>query len=724
MPEPILHEPGDQVPVISTAELLFDEVSQYLKPEDITSLKKAYFFSQEAHTNQFRKSGEPYISHPVAVARILSELRLDTVTLAAALLHDVVEDTSISKEGIGEQFGSSVAELVDGVSKLDRIKFQTQADMQAENFRKMLLAMAQDIRVILIKLADRLHNMRTLEIMSQEKRHRIARETLEIYAPIAHRLGLENIYQELQELGFRFSHPLRYKVLLKAIKAARGNRREIVGKILEATKQRLQEAKLNATVTGREKHIYSIYKKMVEKRLRFSDVLDIYGFRVVVKDIPSCYVALGALHGLYKPIPGKFKDYIAIPKPNGYQSLHSTLLGPYGLPIEIQIRTREMHHIAEAGVASHWLYKTQGSDTIMDDLYMKANQWMKGLLETLNDSSDSLEFLEHLKVDLFPGEIYVFTPQGKILTLPRGATVVDFAYAVHTDIGNCCVAARINSEIAPLRTRLRSGDRVEIITAPAAKPNPVWLSYVATGRARSSIRYFLRTIQYNESVKLGERLLNQALHSFGTNPEIIEPSQWEKLVKESGAKSKEALLADIALGKQLAAVIAKRLTTSFPTAESESNIDGNNSITILGTEGMAVKFARCCYPLPGDGIVGLIKKDQGLVIHTQDCSVVTKIKDHKNIDNQLDVVWGTDIDRTFPVGIYMTVVNKSGVLARVTAEIAKADSNIDDITLENDKDYTTMRFILQAKDRQHLAEIFRKLKHIGEIVKMGRIRNQ
>ncbi|MXS84493.1 bifunctional (p)ppGpp synthetase/guanosine-3',5'-bis(diphosphate) 3'-pyrophosphohydrolase [Nitrosomonas sp. HPC101] len=722
MSEPILHDLNDSVVVITEAELLFGEVSQYLKSEDMALLKNAYFFSQKAHTGQFRKSGEPYISHPVAVARILAELHLDAVTLAAALLHDVVEDTGIPKEEINKRFGFSVAELVDGVSKLARIRFQTQADMQAENFRKMLLAMAQDIRVILIKLADRLHNMRTLEVMSQEKRHRIARETLEIYAPIAHRLGLENIYQELQELGFRFSYPLRYKVLLKAIKAARGNRREVVGKILDATRQSLQEAKLNAMVTGREKHLYSIYRKMAEKHLRFSDVLDIYGFRVVVKDISSCYVALGALHSLYKPIPGKFKDYIAIPKPNGYQSLHSTLLGPYGLPIEIQIRTHEMHHIAEAGVASHWLYKSKGSDTAMDDLYMKANQWMKSLLETLNDSSDSLEFLEHLKVDLFPGEIYVFTPQGKILTLPRGATVVDFAYAVHTDIGNYCVAARVNGEITPLRTRLRSGDRVEIITAPAAKPNPVWLSYVATGRARSSIRYFLRTIQYNESVKFGERLLNQALYFFGTNPETIGPLQWERLIKESGVKSREALLADIALGKQLAAVIAKRLVT--PSSESISNIDNNNSITILGTEGMAVKFARCCYPIPGDGIVGLIKKDRGLVIHTQDCSTVTRIKDHKNVDNQLDVIWGVDIDRTFPVGIFMTVVNKSGVLARVTAEIAQADSNIDDITLENDNDYTTMRFILQARDRQHLAQIFRRLKHIGEIVKMGRIRNQ
>lgn len=720
MQNPILNDSDDSAVISPEAELLISEVSQYLKPEDLALLKSAYFFSQKAHSGQFRKSGEPYISHPITVARILGELRLDAVTLTAALLHDVVEDTGILKQEINERFGSSVAELVDGVSKLDKIRFQTQADMQAENFRKMLLAMAQDVRVILIKLADRLHNMRTLEVMSPEKQHRIAQETLEIYAPIAHRLGLENIYQELQELGFCFSYPTRYKVLLKATKAARGNRREVVGKILDAIKQRLQEAELDAVVTGREKHLYSIYKKMAEKHLSFSDVLDIYGFRVIVRDVSSCYVALGALHSLYKPIPGKFKDYIAIPKPNGYQSLHSTLLGPYGLPIEIQIRTHEMHHIAEAGVASHWLYKSKNTNAGIDDLHMKANQWMKGLLETLNDSSDSLEFLEHLKVDLFPGEVYVFTPQGKILTLPRGATVVDFAYAVHTDVGNCCVAARINGEITPLRTRLKSGDRVEIITAPAAKPNPIWLSYVATGRARSSIRYFLRTIQYNESVKLGERLLNQALHSFGVNPDAIEPSQWEKLVKESKAKSKEALLADIALGKQLAAVLAKRLAVP---GESVSNIQSNNSITILGTEGMAVKFARCCHPIPGDGIVGLIKKDQGLVIHMQDCPAVIRIKDHKNMENQLDVVWGTDIDRTFPVSIFMTVVNKSGVLARVTAEIAKADSNIDDITLENDKDYTTMRFILQTRDRQHLAQIFRRLKHIDEIVKMGRIKN-
>lgn len=705
-------------PVIAPeAESLFSEVSKYFKSEELALLKNAYFFSQGAHSGQFRKTGEPYISHPVAVASILCQLHLDAITLAAALLHDVLEDTSITKAELSERFGASVAELVDGVSKLEKIEFQTKADAQAENFRKMLLAMAQDVRVILIKLADRLHNMRTLEVMRAEKQRRIARETLEIYAPIAHRLGLNSIYQELLELGFRYFYPNRYKVLLKATKAARGNRREVVGKILEAIKQRLEDAGVDAIVTGREKHLYSIYKKMVEKQLSFSEVLDIYGFRVLVRDIPSCYLALGALHSLYKPIPGKFKDYIAIPKLNGYQSLHNTLLGPYGLPIEVQIRTYEMHRIAEMGVASHWLYKSNSED--INDLHLKTNQWLKSLLEILSDTSDSIEFLEHLKVDLFPGEVYVFTPQGKILELPRGSTAVDFAYAIHTDVGNCCVAAKINGENAPLRTKLKNGDRVEILTAPYANPNPAWLSYVATGRARSSIRYFLRTIQFDESVKLGERLLNQALSSFGIDPETINDTQWERLVRESGAKSKKALLADIALGKQLSAVLAKRLVVP---GESVSEISGSsNPVTILGTEGMTVQFARCCYPIPGDTIVGLIKKDQGLVIHSHDCPAVARIQ--KNAENVLDVTWGKDISKTFEVGITMTVVNQRGVLARVAAEIAKADSNIDDVTMESDKDYTTMHFILQTKNRQHLAQIMRNLRHIKEIVRLSRVRN-
>ncbi len=693
-------------------EFLFSETSQYLKPEDIAQLKNAYSFGQGAHSGQFRKSGEPYISHPVAVARILGTLHLDAPTLTAALLHDVVEDTDISKAEISERFGEPVAELVDGVSKLAKIEFQTQEEAQAENFCKMLLAMARDVRVILIKLADRLHNMRTLEAMLPEKQRSIARETLEIYAPIAHRLGLNNIYQELQELGFRYSYPLRYKVLVKATKAARGNRREVVGKILEAITLKLKEAGLNAEVTGREKHLYSIYMKMVEKHLSFSEVLDIYGFRVIVKDIPSCYVALGMLHSLYKPIPGKFKDYIAIPKANGYQSLHSTLLGPFGIPIEIQIRTAEMHRIAENGVASHWLYKS--SDADFNDLHLKTSQWLQSLLETLSGSTDSLEFLEHLKIDLFPGDVFVFTPQGKILTLPRGSTAVDFAYAVHSDVGNCCVAAKINGENAPLRTKLKSGDRVEIVTAPYAKPNPAWLSYVATGRARSHIRHFLKTIQYDESVKLGERMLNQALLSFNMNPDTITEAQWEKLVRDSGVKSKEELLAEMALGKQLPAVVAKRLASPESIASEQTA----GPITILGTEGITVQFARCCRPIPGDAIVGVIKKDSGLIIHTHDCAHVTS--SHKSSENYLDVTWGKDISRTFEAGIKVTTANKQGVLARVAAEIARADSNIDDIAMESEDDYMHMRFILQINNRHHLAQVMRSLRRLKEVAKISR----
>ena len=693
-------------------ELLFSETSQYLKPEDITQLRNAYSFGQGAHSGQFRKSGEPYISHPVAVARILSKLHLDAPTLMAALLHDVVEDTEISKAEISERFGEPVAELVDGVSKLTKIEFQTQEEAQAENFRKMLLAMARDVRVILIKLADRLHNMQTLEVMLPAKQRRIARETLEIYAPIAHRLGLNNIYQELQELGFRYSYPLRYRVLQKATKAARGNRREIVGKILDAINLKLKEAGLEADVTGREKHLYSIYMKMVEKHLSFSEVLDIYGFRVIVKDIPSCYVALGMLHSLYKPIPGKFKDYIAIPKANGYQSLHSTLLGPFGIPIEIQIRTAEMHRIAENGVASHWLYK---SDDEVDELHLKTSQWLQSLLETLSGSTDSLEFLEHLKIDLFPGDVFVFTPQGKILTLPRGSTAVDFAYAVHSDVGNCCVAAKINSENAPLRTKLKSGDRVEIVTAPYAKPNPAWLSYVATGKARSHIRHFLKTIQYGESVKLGERMLNQALLSFNLNPDAITEAQWEKLVRDSGVKSKDELLAEMALGKQLPAVVAKRLASP---AESISPEQKAGPITILGTEGITVQFAKCCRPIPGDAIIGVIKKDSGLTIHTHDCSNVTI--NQKNPENYLDVTWGKDINRTFEASIEVTTLNKQGVLARVAAVIAKAESNIDDIAMQSEDDFMHMRFILQVNNRHHLAQVMRSLRHLREVAKISR----
>ncbi|MEO8766882.1 MAG: bifunctional (p)ppGpp synthetase/guanosine-3',5'-bis(diphosphate) 3'-pyrophosphohydrolase [Nitrosospira sp.] len=706
----------DSSATLPEADFLFSELSGYLKPEDISELQNAYLFSQSAHSGQFRKSGEPYISHPLAVASILGKLRLDPQTLTAALLHDVMEDTHVSKTEISNRFGKPVAELVDGVSKLDKIEFQTHADAQAENFRKMLLAMARDVRVILIKLADRLHNMRTLEAMRPEKRRRIARETMEIYAPIANRLGLNNIYQELQELSFHYLFPTRYRVLSNATKAARGNRREVVTKILDSIKQRLQAAELDAEVTGREKQLYSIYKKMAEKHLTFSEVLDIYGFRVIVKDVPSCYITLGALHSLYNPIPGKFKDYIAIPKANGYQSLHNTLWGPYGTPIEVQIRTADMHRIAEAGVASHWLYKSTDAD--INDLHMKTHQWLQSLLETLSDSTDSLEFLEHLKVDLFPGEVYVFTPQGKILALPRDATAVDFAYAVHTDIGDCCVAAKINGENAPLRTSLRSGDRVEIVTASQAKPNPAWLNYVVTGKARSHIRRFLKTMQYEESARLGERLLHQALMSLKIDPQMISAAQWEKLARESGAKSKKDLLADMGLGKHLPAVIARRLASPGESAFGTNGV--SDVITILGTEGMAVQFAKCCRPIPGDPIVGFIKKDQGLVIHTHDCPAISK--NRGNSDNWLDVAWGKGITRHFEVSIKTMVANERGVLARVAAAIAGAGSNIDNVAMEGEGAYTTMNFMLQVRNRYHLAQVIRGLRRIPEVAKISRMK--
>ena len=706
----------DSSAATSGAEFLFHDLSGYLKPEDISQLQNVYFFSQSAHSGQYRKSGEPYISHPLAVASILGKLHLDTQTLTAALLHDVMEDTHVSKSEISNRFGTAVADLVDGVSKLDKIEFQTHADAQAENFRKMLLAMARDVRVILIKLADRLHNMRTLEAMRPEKRRRTARETMEIYAPIANRLGLNNIYQELQELSFLNLFPTRYRVLTKATKGVRGNRREVLKKILDAIRKCLYEAGLNTKVSGREKQLYSIYKKMVEKHLTFSEIFDIYGFRVVVKDIPSCYIALGALHSLYNPIPGKFKDYIAIAKANGYQSLHSTLLGPYGTPIELQIRTPEMHRIAEAGVASHWLYKS--SDADLNDIHMRTHQWLQSLLETLSDSDDSLEFLEHLKVDLFPGEVYACTPQGKILTLPKDSTAVDFAYAVHTDIGNCCVAVKINGENASLRTKLRSGDRVEIVTAPHAEPNPAWLTYVVTSKARSHIRHFLKTMQFEESAEFGKRLLNQALLSFNIDPQTISEAQWEKLVRESGAKSKKELLTDMGLGKHLPALVAKRLATPGESVSRPSG--GDDAIAILGTEGMAVQFAKCCHPIPGDPIFGFIKKNQGLVIHIHDCPLIAKNRRSKN--NWLDVTWSQDITKLFEANIKMVVVNQRGVLARVATGIAEAGSNIDNISMEGDGAHTTMHFTLQVSNRQHLAKLMRSLRHINEVARITRVR--
>ncbi|MBI2311831.1 MAG: bifunctional (p)ppGpp synthetase/guanosine-3',5'-bis(diphosphate) 3'-pyrophosphohydrolase [Betaproteobacteria bacterium] len=699
---------------MSEAEVLFQELSSYLKPEDVIQLESAYHFSKAAHHGQFRKSGDPFIVHPVQVTKILADWHLDPQALTAAMLHDVMEDTTVTKTDISSIFGKPVAELVDGVSKLDQIEFQTKEEAQAENFRKMLLAMARDVRVILIKLADRLHNMRTLDVLLPEKRRRIARETMDIYAPIANRLGLNRIYQELQDLSFRHLYPVRYRVLSKAVKTARGHRREVVGKILGAVKQRLRDAGIEAQVTGREKHLFSIYRKMSEKHLTFSEVQDIYGFRIIVNDVPACYWALGTLHGLYKPIPGKFKDYIAIPKSNGYQSLHTTLFGPYGTPIEVQVRTLDMHKIAEAGVAAHWLYKT--ADTDFRDLHKKTHQWLQSLLEMLSQSGDSAEFLEHLKVDLFPGEVYVFTPKGKILALPKGATAVDFAYAVHTDIGNRCVAAKINYELVPLRTELKNGDRVEIITASHAKPNPAWLNYVVTTKARSQIRHFLKTMQYEESASLGERLLTQALAVLKAKPDDIDETQWDKMLKDSGAKSRQEIFADIGLGKRLSVVVARKLLALEKSSAAELKAPG--PVTILGTEGMAVQFAKCCRPIPGDPIIGFIKKDQGLVIHTHDCPAIRKSKGDP--DKWLDVSWDPNISRPFEVCIKLVAANQRGVLAKLAAEIANAGSNIENISMDGEGAYTTVHFTLQVSNRLHLAQVMRNLRRIPEVVRITR----
>jgi len=604
------------------------------------------------------------------------------------------------------------------VSKLDKIEFETQAEAQAENFRKMLLAMARDVRVILIKLEDRLHNMRTLEAVSSEQRRRIARETLEIYAPIANRLGLNSIYQELEDLALKHLYPDRYRVLAKAVKAAGGNRREVVGKVLDAIRKKLKSAGVEAVSQGREKHLYSIYRKMREKHLTFAQVLDVYGFRIIVNDVPACYLALGALHSLYKPIPGKFKDYIAIGKANGYQSLHTMLFGPFGTPIEVQIRTREMHKIAEAGVASHWLYKD--SDTSLSELQKKTHQWLQSLLEMQSQSGDSVEFLEHLKVDLFPDEVYVFTPKGKILSLPRGATAVDFAYAVHTDIGNRCVAVKINQELMPLRTELKNGDRVEIITAAHAKPNPMWLNFVATGKARSRIRHFLKTMHFHESAKLGERLLNQALTALGAGAAEIPDAQWDKFVRDAGAKSRQEVLADIGLGKRLSAVVARRLLSRGEPGPNEAPTRG--SVIIRGSEGMAVQFAQCCRPIPGDPIIGIISKGQGMVIHTHDCSAITKAR--HDPDRVLDVAWDPETRKPFDVSFKLVVANQRGVLAKVAAEIAEAGSNIQNVAVdpEDGSSYTNMFFTLQVSNRLHLARIMRSLRRIPEVVRLSRVK--
>ena len=724
--------PDDMHPPVDLAEDLErfrTKLATYLKEEDLERVCAAYQYSSDAHRGQFRVSGEPYVSHPLAVAETLAGWHLDPQALSAALLHDVVEDTSITNADIAERFGKTTAELVDGVSKLDRLEHQSYEEAQAENYRKMLLAMARDVRVILIKLADRLHNMRTLDAVRPDKRRRIARETLEIYAPIANRLGLNPLCRELQELAFRHMYPIRYQVLAKAVKAARGNRREVVGKILHAIEKRLPECGIEAQVQGREKNLYSIYRKMRDKHLSFSQVLDIYGFRIIVKDVSSCYLVLGALHGLYQPIPGKFKDYIAIPKANDYQSLHTALIGPYGTPVEVQIRTTEMHHVAQAGVASHWLYKDTQS---LPELQRKTHKWLQSLIDLQSASNDTAEFLEHVKFDLFPSDVYVFTPRGKILPLPRGATPVDFAYAVHSDVGNCCVACQINFESMPLRTELRNGDRVEIVTAPHARPNPAWLGYVRTGKARAEIRHFLRTIKREESVELGERLLAQSARQLGVTLADVPAERWETIVRDAQAKDCDEILADIGLGRRLAAVVARQLMLGATTPGTEATAGeaitetsralfaAAGPVIIRGTEGMALQTGSCCSPIPGDAIVGHMRKDQGLAVHQAECPVAGRGR-RADPERWIDLQWAEDATASFGARLSINAANERGTLARIAVAIAEADSNILNVNMEDENaEQAQLNFKLQVRDRRHLARVMRMLRRVPQVSRVMR----
>ncbi|WP_407670948.1 RelA/SpoT family protein [Nitrogeniibacter mangrovi] len=711
--------PASSVPTLDF-ERLRKKIATYLRPEDVGRIENAYYFSRNAHQGQYRTSGEPYITHPVAVTELVAEWHLDSQALMAALLHDVMEDTSVTKEELTERFGKQTAELVDGLSKLDKIEFRSQEEAQAENFRKMLLAMASDLRVILIKLADRLHNMRTLDYVRPAKRRRIATETLEIYAPIANRLGLNQLYRELQELSFMHKHPMRYQVLSKAVKAARGNRRELVGKVLTALEGRLPQWGISAEIQGREKHIYGIYRKMVEKHLTFSQVLDIYGFRVIVPDVPSCYLTVGALHALYKPVPGKFKDYIAIPKANGYQSLHTTLIGPYGTPVEVQVRTRQMHHVAESGVASHWLYKDDESS--LSELAQKTHSWLQSLIELQSASAEATEFLEHVKIDLFPSEVYVFTPQGHILSLQRGSTPVDFAYAVHTDIGNRCVACRVNGELVPLRSELRNGDQVEIITAAHAGPNPAWLSYVRTGKARAQIRHFLKTAQQDEAVTLGERLLNQALRPHGLTLGQISTFAWDRFLRDRGVRARREVFADLGLGKRLPVIVARRLAEAQDMESGRPDVikpKPAGAVLIRGSEGAAVQLARCCHPIPGDEIIAAVRKGQGLEVHVHDCPAVSRLRGDRG--RWIDVGWEPVDDRLFEVAIRVVTIDNRGVLAKVASAISEAEANILNVTMDSEQaPYTVLTFNIEVADRKHLARVIRHVRVQPAVTRVSR----
>ncbi len=721
---------------VSLASLL-TKLQTYLPEADLQKVRDAYRFADAAHLGQYRASGEPYISHPVAVAELCADWKLDTQAIMAALLHDTAEDKGITQAELVEHFGGTVADLVDGLTKLDKLQFSSREENQSESFRKMLLAMARDIRVILVKLADRLHNMRTLGAMVATKRTRIARETMDIYAPIAHRLGLNQIYRELQDLGFAYSYPNRYAVLSLAVLAARGNRRGLVEKILAAARAAMAEAGIEAQLYGREKTLYSIYRKMRTKHLSFAHIQDIFGFRVIVPEVLDCYRTLGVLHGLYKPMPGKFQDYIAIPKANGYQSLHTTLIGPNGNPIEFQIRTEAMHRIAESGVAAHWLYKTPGDKPGPEQL--QANAWVQSLLDIQSENRDWSDFLETVKVDLAPDAVYVFTPKSRILALPRGATPVDFAYAIHTTLGDQTVAARVNNELVPLRTELHSGDVVEIITAPSSRPNPNWLGFVRTGRARSKIRHALKTAQQSESVELGRRLLVSALRHEHLELAALDDAVWDKLLRWTGFKSRDELFADIGLGKRVAEILAKRVVSlvspqdalSAPLLDTIERLQtgaGNGTPSTLqldGSEGMSVRYATCCRPIPGDAIIGYLGKGEGLMVHQQDCEIARRVF-QKDPDRWIDLSWAAECTRPFETGLSVIVENSKGVLARVATVISEQDSDIAHVTMDDDARQATteLRFVILVRDRKHLADVLRALRRLKFVVRATRAKSR
>ncbi|WP_428354751.1 RelA/SpoT family protein [Methyloprofundus sp.] len=718
-----------QEPTVITArpeqllyEQLNDLLSKYLDQTHLDEVYLAYQFSAKHHAGQFRKSGEAYICHPLAVAISLAKMRMDVHGIMAAILHDLIEDTDVSKADILELFGEDVAELVDGVTKLTQLNCKTQAEAQAENVRKMCMAMAKDMRVIMVKLGDRLHNMQTLGVMRPEKKRRIAKETLDIYTPIANRLGMNSIRHTLESLCFEAMYPMRYRILDNAVKKARGNRKEIIETITNSLKTRLHQAHITCDIQGREKYLYSIYKKMLSKKLSFSDIFDVYAFRIQCEDVDTCYRVLGVVHNLFKPIPGKFKDYIALPKANGYQSLHTILIGPYGVPIEIQIRTHQMHRMSESGIAAHWLYKSDDEDH--SNSKTRANEWVRDLLEIQKTAGNSLEFIDNLKIDLFPQEIFVFTPQGSIIKLPRDSSVVDFAYAVHTDIGNSCVSARIDKRLVPLQAKLENGVTVEVITASWARPNPLWLNYVVTNKARSGIRSYLKHFKQQEAINLGRRLLEKELQDMGKSTEDISESMQQQLLQVVKLDSMDTLHEEIGLGNKMPFLIAKQLSQADVSATiklEDAEIRKETPLPIKGTEGMVVTIAKCCRPIPGDPIVGYFNPGKGIVVHHHECRNSTN--ERKKSTDWLEVEWSHDAAGEYPTEIRLELLNQPGTLATIASTISKMDSNIESVNISNQDGRVSVDFFtLTVKDRVHLANIMRQLKKLFIVLKITRTR--